>query len=127
VNRQRAEAERWFGEAEADLATAIDLVERRRYNWACFVAQQAAEKAVKAVYLAHGERNNVYPEFQNWLTWREKRENWTSITFLHDIPMACPLVCLMNSSTKENGEDCVRWAGTIIEAVRKMLLSTWMG
>ena len=55
MNRQKAEAERWFGEAEADLATAIDLVERRRYNWACFVAQQAAEKAVKAVYLAHGE------------------------------------------------------------------------
>ena len=42
----------WLSEAEYDLETAVILLENRRYNAACFYAQQAAEKAVKAVLLS---------------------------------------------------------------------------
>jgi len=40
----------WLDEAEGDLEHAKSDTERGYYNWACFSAQQAAEKAVKAVF-----------------------------------------------------------------------------
>lgn len=46
----------WFAQAQRDLSHAIDTSKDRHFEWACFSAQQAAEKAVKAVYLhLHGE------------------------------------------------------------------------
>ena len=44
----------WFGQAERDLAHARHAREDGDHEWACFAAQQAAEKAVKAVILVHG-------------------------------------------------------------------------
>lgn len=40
----------WMDEAEGDLEHAKNDVLGGYYNWACFSAQQAAEKAVKAVF-----------------------------------------------------------------------------
>jgi len=44
----------WIDEAEWDLEHAKSDMERGYYNWACFSAQQAAEKAVKAVFQKMG-------------------------------------------------------------------------
>jgi len=44
----------WYRQAEADLRHAQNALATGGYEWACFAAQQAAEKAVKAVYLALG-------------------------------------------------------------------------
>jgi HEPN domain-containing protein len=45
----------WFRQAEADLRAAEDSVVTTHYEWAAFQAQQAAEKAVKAlVQFLHG-------------------------------------------------------------------------
>ncbi|MFX0114851.1 MAG: HEPN domain-containing protein [Candidatus Hodarchaeota archaeon] len=41
----------WFDEAEGDLEHAKSDLKHGFYNWACFSAQQSAEKAVKAVFL----------------------------------------------------------------------------
>lgn len=49
------ESGRWFEEAEYDLEAAKDAMASERYNWACFIFQQAAEKAIKAVYIIRGE------------------------------------------------------------------------
>ena len=43
-------AKDWFGQAERDLDHARDACELGHHEWACFAAQQAAEKAVKAVF-----------------------------------------------------------------------------
>lgn len=43
-------AEDWFRQAERDLRHARDAMDRETFEWAAFAAQQAAEKAVKAVY-----------------------------------------------------------------------------
>ena len=51
----RDEGLRWLEEAEADLLAVAGNVTAEAYNWACFIAQQAAEKAVKAVRIAQGE------------------------------------------------------------------------
>lgn len=44
----------WMDEAEGDLEHAKSDMEHGYYNWACFSSQQAAEKAVKAVFQKMG-------------------------------------------------------------------------
>lgn len=41
----------WFKQAERDLEQAADSQRADRHEWACFAAQQAAEKAVEALHL----------------------------------------------------------------------------
>ncbi|MGM0758482.1 MAG: HEPN domain-containing protein [Thermodesulfobacteriota bacterium] len=52
--KQKSEACRWFVTAKSDLETARLLSSHERFPHACFHAQQAAEKAVKAVWYALG-------------------------------------------------------------------------
>jgi len=40
----------WFRQAEADLCHARNSLEDRDFEWSCFAAQQAAEKALKASF-----------------------------------------------------------------------------
>lgn len=44
----------WLDEAKGDLDHARNDVRGGFYNWACFSAQQAAEKAIKAVFQRMG-------------------------------------------------------------------------
>lgn len=48
-------AQDWFRQAERDLDQAGDSQRAGRHEWACFAAQQAAEKAVKALHLHEGQ------------------------------------------------------------------------
>jgi HEPN domain-containing protein len=46
----------WLAQAQRDLNHAVDASDHGHFEWACFSAQQGAEKAVKAIYLhLHGE------------------------------------------------------------------------
>lgn len=45
----------WFSQACRDLDQARDSKKANRHEWACFAAQQAAEKAVKALHLHCGQ------------------------------------------------------------------------
>jgi len=45
----------WLEQAKSDLRHAENDVSGGYYEWACFSAQQAAEKALKAVYQAHNQ------------------------------------------------------------------------
>lgn len=64
----------WFKQAERDLDQAIDSQRAGRHEWACFAAHQAAEKAVKALHLAH------------------KQEAWGHVVarLLADLPLNVP-------------------------------------
>ena len=44
----------WFRQAEADLEHARHALRGAHHEWACFAAQQAAEKAVRAAHAALG-------------------------------------------------------------------------
>ena len=46
----------WFRQAEADLTQARDSHRDAHYEWACFAAQQAAEKAATSACVARGDR-----------------------------------------------------------------------
>jgi HEPN domain-containing protein len=45
----------WFRQAEADLQHARHAARDAHHEWACFAAQQAAEKAAKAAHVALGQ------------------------------------------------------------------------
>jgi len=45
----------WLAQAVRDLEQAEDSQAAGRHEWACFAAQQAAEKAVKSLHLHHGQ------------------------------------------------------------------------
>ncbi len=49
------EGQRWLHQAQADLHWARHLHEQGAYYLVCFLAQQAAEKALKAFLYAQGE------------------------------------------------------------------------
>jgi HEPN domain-containing protein len=44
----------WLAQAKRDLEQARDCRDAGRHEWACFAAQQAAEKAITAVHVANG-------------------------------------------------------------------------
>jgi HEPN domain-containing protein len=55
-NRRMADRSRdWMAQAERDLDVASRLRDSGSHEWACFAAQQAAEKAVKAVLMSRLE------------------------------------------------------------------------
>ena len=45
----------WLKQANRDFEQAVDSRRAERHEWACFAAQQAAEKAVKALHLHTGQ------------------------------------------------------------------------
>jgi len=48
-------AKDWMAQAERDLEQAAASRDQGRHEWACFAAQQSAEKAVKALHLFLGQ------------------------------------------------------------------------
>lgn len=55
LNTMADRAGDWLAQAERDLEQARDSQRAERHEWACFAARQAAEKAVKALHLSHGQ------------------------------------------------------------------------
>lgn len=55
LDKQRYEAARWLETAQEDLESACILLEKGKFSHACFLAQQCAEKAVKALWYWDGE------------------------------------------------------------------------
>jgi HEPN domain-containing protein len=54
-NRYYKEAKRWIEQATEDLTSAKILFKNERYYLVCFLSQQIAEKALKAVIYYDGE------------------------------------------------------------------------
>lgn len=48
-------AQDWFAQSKRDLEQALSSQADGRHEWACFAAQQSAEKAVKALHLFLGQ------------------------------------------------------------------------
>ena len=50
AEKNRKEADRWYKQAKVDLNAAKGSREAENFEWACFQCQQAAEKALKALW-----------------------------------------------------------------------------
>ena len=54
VEKHRSDASRWYSQAKADLRASRKSRDAESFEWACFQSQQAAEKALKALWLHSG-------------------------------------------------------------------------
>jgi HEPN domain-containing protein len=54
LEHQRGESRRWLRQAEDDISAVVVLLEHAKYSQACFLSQQAGEKAMKAVWYWQG-------------------------------------------------------------------------
>jgi len=59
TGKRKAEARRWFQQAYYDLKAAHWNIEGEFYDTACFLAQQAAEKALKSILYFTGSRRKA--------------------------------------------------------------------
>jgi len=119
----------WLAQAERDLEHARASREQERHEWACFAAQQSAEKAVKALHLHRGQ------------------EAWGHVVaqLLRELPEAAPDDLIDRAKVLDNfyvasrypnghpegapyehygplqSEDALRHAGAILEFVRSQM------
>ena len=119
-------AKDWFAQAERDLAQALASRREARHEWACFAAQQAAEKAVKGLHL------------------HLDQEAWGHVVarLLRELPLTVPELLVEKGKVLDNfyvatryanghaegapfehygslqSEEAIRHAGEIIEFVR---------
>lgn len=119
----------WLLQAERDLAQARASQAEGRHEWACFAAQQSAEKAVKGLHLFLGQ------------------ESWGHVVarLLHDLPLAVPEGLVEKGKVLDNfyiptryanshpegppyehygplqSEEAIRYAGEILDFVRAQM------
>ena len=119
----------WFLQAEQDLNQAKASKTEGRHEWACFAAQQSAEKAVKALHLELGQ------------------EAWGHVIarLLQDLPLEVPEDLVEKGKVLDNfyiptryanghpegppfehygslqSEEAIRYAGEILDFVRSKM------
>ena len=69
------EAIRWFKQAKADVESAKDSLITKHFDWACFQAQQAGEKSLKAFLYKQGLRAILTHSVRDLLNECGKYEN----------------------------------------------------
>lgn len=124
------EADRWFRQAESDLDAARISLAGGSYAWACFQAEQGAEKAIKALLYAKGYRKILSHSVYELLL--EARKTEKGIPLLEQDAKLLDNVYItsrypngiagrMTPSeyfTEEDAERCLQSAGSILDAVR---------
>jgi len=128
-------ARTWFEQAEADLRAAELSASGAAYEWACFQAQQAGEKALKALLYARGFTSIVTHSLRRLL--RECATADPSFAKLSDAGrlldqhyIATRYPNGLDEETpptryyeKEDAEQCLRSARSILDRVRPFFTS----
>ena len=103
--------EDWLKQAKRDLQQARNSLENGVYEWCCFAAQQAAEKAVKALFQKLGA--DAWGHSVNMLLLNlpesirpkseliDKARHSIDITYHHGIPIPIPLAHLLNITRRK--------------------------
>lgn len=123
-------------EAEYDLTTAEALLKEKRYSWACFITQQAAEKAVKALRILRGEqvprihsvlalmqgdKDRGLPPLQGFESVLEEARELDRHYIPSRYPNAVPFGKPYEFYDRRKGEECLQCARKILEVARRML------
>jgi len=116
----------WLAQAEKDLDQAKSSQAEGRHEWACFAAQQSAEKAVKALHLFQRQEawghvvakllKELSPDVPEALIDKAKvLDNFYVPTrYANGHPEGAPF----EHYGKLQSEDAIRYAGEILEFVR---------
>lgn len=129
----KSEAERWLKQAEDDYATADLLFKQGRYSACTFHCHQAAEKALKALLYAAGDRpwghvlsalleriaseGIAAPDAEVTKAVGELDKHYISARY----PDAFEAVIPADYYTVEMAEEAVEWAQVIIQFVHQHL------
>jgi len=122
----------WLRQATRDLEHARRSVELGDYEWACFAAQQAAEKAVKALYQKLGIEvwghsisrmlEHLPDEHRPPKELVEKAKELDRHYIPTRYPNLHPEGAPMDYYTRADAERAVRYAGEILEFCRSKVL-----
>lgn len=118
----------WLQQAGRDLEQAEDSRRASRHEWACFAAQQAAEKAVKALHLHLGQEAwghviaKLLRELPNTVEVPDNLVEKGRVLDTFYIPPRYPNSHPEGAPFQHYGplqsEEAIRYAGEIIEFVR---------
>ncbi len=126
-------SEKWLKQAKADLEAAKDSLNSAHYEWACFQAQQCAEKALKAFLYDKGYVSLVTHSILELIKEASKfekefKELESLATYLDlvYIPSRYPNGLPGNFAPvefyrREDAERCVSYAESILKKVEKFL------
>jgi HEPN domain-containing protein len=117
----------WYRQAQRDLEHAADARQAERHEWACFAAQQAAEKAVKALHLYVGQETwghvvaRLLREFPAHLDTPEALVEQARVLDNFYIPTRCPNSHPEGAPFEHYGplqsEEALRYASAILAFV----------
>jgi len=124
----------WLRQALRDLEHAKKSIDLGDYEWACFAAQQATEKAVKALYQKLGVEvwghsisrmlehlpNNYKPSRELVDKAKELDRHYIPTRYPNFHPEGAPL----DYYTEEDAKRAVRYAEEIIEFCRSKILQS---
>jgi len=129
------EALRWLKTGEDDLEAAVVLRENGKFPQACFYAQQAGEKALKAVWYradadpwGHSIRRLIEDLESVDLNLYERLKSLLRAGTLLDrfyiptrYPNGLPELTPAEAYLEEDAEECIRQANEILGAVKSLL------
>jgi HEPN domain-containing protein len=122
----------WFRQAEADLVHARHALDDGHHEWACFAAQQAAEKAVKSAHQALGQEawghsvTELLQALQPHVKWvdaslldraRSLDKLYVPTRYPNGLPAGAPA----DYYTRSEAERAIGDAGAIVECCRGVL------
>ncbi len=124
----------WMSQAKHDMEAARGSLEHGAYEWACFQAEQSAEKALKAVIVFHGKAapklhklgvligimKNVDPRFRGI---HIDIADLQSYTFTARYPFLIPgnFETPHDYITKEDAQICIQQAQIILNLIKELL------
>jgi HEPN domain-containing protein len=115
----------WLSQAEDDFFWMTDTLENNRFAQACFIAQQVAEKSLKALALLRGYeqiRSHSVVEIARELKINSEIESYGKILDLYYIsaryPDALPSGFPSDRFTREQADDAVKKSSFILEQVK---------
>ncbi|MBN2028689.1 HEPN domain-containing protein [bacterium] len=121
----------WFSQAKRDVQQAEESRQAGYHEWACFAAQQAAEKAVKALHLYLGQEawghviSKLFSELPDNVDVPEDMIDKARVLDTYYIPPRYPNSHPEGAPFEHYGslqsEETIRYAREIIEFVRNQM------
>jgi HEPN domain-containing protein len=132
-SKSRYEAERWLLTAQEDLEAAKSLQEAGKFSHACFLSQQCAEKALKALWLAmdadpwgHSIQKLImqFPQqnlLKNPQVWLNNASFLDKFYIPTRYPNGLPDLTPSQAYFSQDSEQALEKAGFFLEEIRKLL------
>lgn len=126
------EGRRWLEQAEEDLKWTRHLVREGAYHIACFLAQQVAEKALKAflyaqgreIVLGHSVERLCHEAAQHDQSFAAQARRWAILDGYYvptRYPNSLPGSIPARVYTKEAAEEAAQLAGEVVALVKERL------